>query len=216
VHVLMGFIQILQKGYAGELNAEQQSYLEKMHHVSEQLSRLVSDILDMRRLNEGAMPLHAKPIAFAELARQVAADLGGMIQTKQLTLELKVPTQLPDIMADAHRVRQVLVNLLSNAIKFTPDGGHVVLSARVNGGELHVAVTDTGIGIAREDLPKLFQPFTQLDMTATRQRGGSGLGLAISKGIVEAHDGQIGVDSELGRGSTFWFTLPLAEPVGGA
>jgi signal transduction histidine kinase len=105
------------------------------------------------------------------------------------------------------------MNLVSNAIKFTPEGGVIVIQACTENGNLKVEVTDTGIGIAPDDLNKLFKPFTQLDMSSTRKVGGTGLGLSISKALTEAHGGAIGVLSEPGKGSTFWFTLPAtAQP----
>jgi signal transduction histidine kinase len=108
----------------------------------------------------------------------------------------------------------VLLNLLSNAIKFTPDGGRITLAAAAvngsNGSAVRIAVTDTGIGIATEDQPKLFQEFSQLDASASRKYEGTGLGLALSRRLIELHGGSIGVESEMGKGSTFWFTLPQA------
>jgi histidine kinase len=118
---------------------------------------------------------------------------------------------LPALIADPLRIEQVLNNLVGNAIKFTPDGGEVVVRASVEDGMLRCEVSDTGIGIAKEDTPKLFQRFTQLDMSNTRSASGAGLGLSIVKAIVDAHGGQVGVASEPGCGATFWFTLPLAR-----
>jgi signal transduction histidine kinase len=116
------------------------------------------------------------------------------------------------VLADRGRVRQVLLNLLSNAIKFTPDGGRItVVAAAANGGTAaRVAVTDSGIGIAPEDQAKLFHEFVQLDASASRKYEGTGLGLALSRRLIELHGGAIGVESETGKGSTFWFTLPQA------
>src|SRR5262249_23842211 len=119
------------------------------------------------------------------------------------------------VQADRGRVRQVLLNLLSNAIKFTPDGGQITVAATPsdggeNGASVRFAVTDSGIGIAADDQPKLFQEFSQLDASASRKYEGTGLGLALSRRLIELHGGTIGVDSELGKGSTFWFTLPQA------
>ena len=129
---------------------------------------------------------------------------------KPLTLVSDLPDALPLLKADAARLTQVMVNLLSNAIKFTAPGGRVTVSARSDATRLHIEVVDTGAGIPREDLPRLFHPFTQLDMSRTRQVGGVGIGLSISRAIVEAHGGTIGVTSELGQGSTFWVSLPCS------
>jgi len=112
------------------------------------------------------------------------------------------------VTADRGRLRQVLLNLLSNAIKFTTDGGRITLSAQVAGDRVRVAVSDSGIGIAPDDQQKLFREFVQLDGSASRRYEGTGLGLALSKRLVELHGGAIGVESQLGKGSTFWFTVP--------
>jgi signal transduction histidine kinase len=124
-----------------------------------------------------------------------------------------MPPNLPEVTVDPQRVRQILVNLLGNAIKFTEPGGTVALSARMDGDAVRLEVADTGVGISPENQKKLFSPFTQLDMSATRRAGGTGLGLSISKALVEAHGGHIGVTSAVGKGSTFWFTLPVKAAV---
>jgi len=147
------------------------------------------------------------------------AEAAGNVQTQvqQHRHALVVTPPPPDLRvhADRGRVRQVLLNLLSNAIKFTPDGGRITVAvATVNGGAgdfARIAVTDTGIGIAPEDQPKLFTEFSQLDASASRKYEGTGLGLALSRRLVEMQGGAIGVESVIGKGSTFWFTLPRAQ-----
>ena len=119
----------------------------------------------------------------------------------------RVPEALPMIRADRHRLQQVLSNLLGNAVRFTPHGGEIELSAEVHDGMLRIGVRDTGNGIAHEDVPRLFERYWQAPRLL---RAGSGLGLYICKGIVEAHDGEIGVDSAVGAGSEFWLTVPIA------
>jgi two-component system cell cycle sensor histidine kinase PleC len=148
---------------------------------------------------------------YRAVGQEVVRTLEHMAAPKGLTIDLA----LGDITleADATRVMQVLTNLLDNAIKFTPEGGTIRLSSRVVGGHVLTEVEDTGVGIAESDIPKLFQRFQQLDMSLSRPAGGAGLGLNIAKGLVEAHQGEIGVISQVGRGSRFWFTLPLAGAV---
>ncbi len=137
----------------------------------------------------------------------------AQVEKHRHALVVTPPAQDLRVHADRGRVRQVLLNLLSNAIKFTPDGGRITLAAApVNGGAAaRIAVSDTGIGIAAEDQSKLFKEFSQLDASASRKYEGTGLGLALSRRLVELQGGAIGVESEMGKGSTFWFTLPQAR-----
>jgi signal transduction histidine kinase len=129
-----------------------------------------------------------------------------MVQA-DLHMDLSLPPEPLETVADAQRVGQVLTNLIGNAVKMTPRGGHIRVSAELRDAMLRVEVADTGPGIRHEDLPRLFNRFSQLENGV--RRGGAGLGLSISKGLIEAHGGRIGVESEVGRGSTFWFTLPF-------
>src|SRR5207248_11489438 len=129
-------------------------------------------------------------------------------RSSDLKLAIEPQSETLLVTADRGRLRQVLLNLLSNAIKFTTDGGRITLSAQLAGDRVRVAVSDSGIGIAPEDQEKLFREFVQLDGSASRRYEGTGLGLALSKRLVELHGGAIGVESQLGKGSTFWFTVP--------
>ncbi len=144
------------------------------------------------------------------VVHQAAQNLRMLLEERRIRLELDLPSDLPDAMLDAHRITQVLTNLLSNAIKFSPTNGRIQVQARAADGGLRVSVRDYGDGIATHDVPKLFRKFQQIDSGPTRKVGGTGLGLVICKGIVEQHGGHIGVDSEPGKGSTFWFTLATA------
>jgi signal transduction histidine kinase len=158
------------------------------------------------------MELRLEALEVSVLLREAADTVRAQLEARRHTLVIE---PLPDhllVTADRVRLRQVLLNLLSNAIKFSTDGGRVTLSARrEDSGAVRVAVTDTGIGIAPADQHKLFQEFVQLDASESRRYEGTGLGLALSKRLVELHGGTIGVDSEVGTGSTFWFTLRRAE-----
>lgn len=208
IHVMMGFLRILQRGLGGPLTEAQQGYLDKAMGVAEVLSRLVNDILDMSQVRAGAFRVQPEPCDARSLIRDCVSDMRPLAAQKGVELVMDVPEDLPAVRADLARLGQVLINLVSNGIKFTPAGGRVTVSARVDAQAFHLSVRDTGVGIPPTELPRLFQPFTQLDMSLTRQVGGAGIGLSISKAIVEAHGGSIGVTSQTGEGSTFYFTLP--------
>ncbi|HBN10004.1 MAG TPA: hypothetical protein DD435_15640 [Cyanobacteria bacterium UBA8530] len=176
---------------------------------AENLMALVDDLLDLARMQAGRFSVIPQRVFFTEVASKAIENLKPLADRKHLALFGEIPVDLPPVMADPQRLGQVLSNLLNNAVSFTPEGGQIRVRAFIEGEWLRCEVKDTGVGIAPEDVPKLFKRFSQLDMTATRKARGTGLGLSISKAIVEAHGGQIGVESELGKGSTFWFTLPL-------
>src|SRR4029077_386928 len=192
--------------------ATQRDYLETIARNGRHLLELINELLDLSKIAAGRMELRLEALEMGPLRREAAATVRAQLEARRHTLVFE---PLPDhlvVTADRGRLRQVLLNLLSNAIKFSTDGGRVTLSARLEDtARVRVAVTDTGIGIAPADQGKLFQEFVQLDASESRRYEGTGLGLALSKRLVELHGGTIGVDSELGTGSTFWFTLRRAE-----
>lgn len=215
VNAIMGFGSILDDEVAGPMTAEQHRYLSKILQGSERLLALIDDLLDMSRIEAGKFTLNPMTMRFSEVCEEVVSTLLPLAQQRELTLVAEVSETLPPIQADPQRVGQVLTNLVNNAIKFTPPGGRITVRASLDDHQLRCEVRDTGIGIAPEDVPKLFQRFTQLDMSSTRQVGGTGLGLSISKALIEAHGGSIGVHSEPEIGSTFWFSLP-SQPAASA
>jgi signal transduction histidine kinase len=158
------------------------------------------------------MELRLEPLELDAVLRDAATSVRAQVEAHRHTLALEpFPAEPLVVRADRGRLRQVLLNLLSNAIKFTADGGRIAVGARVEDAtRVRVAVSDSGIGIAPEDQAKLFREFVQLDASNSRRYEGTGLGLALSKRLVELHGGAMGVESELGKGSTFWFTLPRA------
>ncbi|MDB5099485.1 MAG: hypothetical protein JWM80_3906 [Cyanobacteria bacterium RYN_339] len=208
INAIMGFGSILDDELEGPLAPTQHTYMRKILAGADALMALVNDLLDMSRIRAGKFALDPRPIRLPEIVAAVVANLEPLADQKQLQLVNEVPEELPMQRADEQRVAQVLVNLLGNAIKFTPAGGTIIVRATRRDGRIRCEVQDTGIGIAPGDIPRLFQRFTQLDSSNTRRAGGTGLGLSISKALVEAHGGQIGVQSELGKGSMFWFELP--------
>jgi signal transduction histidine kinase len=184
--------------------------LQVMFAQSERLGRLVDQLLELSRLESGDLPLSREPLRLRPLVEQVVSEIAVTRAGQRVRLDQSVPADLPPVLADAERVHQVLFNLLDNAVRFTPQGGHVTISATRRDGSVDVAVRDTGPGIPREHLPRLFDRFYRVDTARSRDDGGTGIGLAIARSVIDAHGGRIWAESELGRGSTFTFELPVA------
>ena len=212
---IIGFTDLLLTQDLGgpSLSDQQRDFLETVARNGRQLLELINELLDLQRIAAGRMDLKAEDVELAPLLTEAAGSVHAQVEKHRHALVVTPPAQDLRVHADRGRVRQVLLNLLSNAIKFTPDGGRITLAAApVNGGAAaRIAVSDTGIGIAAEDQSKLFKEFSQLDASASRKYEGTGLGLALSRRLVELQGGAIGVESEMGKGSTFWFTLPQAR-----
>ncbi|HEY6092075.1 MAG TPA: ATP-binding protein [Gemmatimonadales bacterium] len=210
---IIGFTDLLLTEELGPpLSEQQRDFLETVARNGRHLLELINELLDLQRIAAGRMELKPEPVSLVELLTEAAGSVQAQARKHAHALTVDPVAGELRVKVDRGRIRQVLLNLLSNAIKFTPDGGRVTVAAGpVNGGsEIRVAVTDTGIGIAPDDQPKLFQEFSQLDASASRKYEGTGLGLALSRRLVELHGGRIGIESEMGKGSTFWFTLPKA------
>jgi signal transduction histidine kinase len=205
---IIGFSDMLLTEEVGALSPMQRDFLETVARNGRHLLELISELLDLSKIEAGQLRLTLEPVDLADLLREAADNVRAQSQQRGHRLDVEVPEGTMRISADHVRIRQVLLNLLSNAIKFTPDGGSVRLVGRSDNGAARVEVIDTGIGIAPADQAKLFQEFVQLDPSASRHYEGTGLGLALCKRLVELHGGRIGVESDRGRGSTFWFTLP--------
>ena len=194
-------------------NSDQQNKLLVIAHANaERLLVLINSILDFSKLEASALAMQAERHPIEPVIQQAADNLKTLLDERRIRLRIALSENVPDVMLDANRVVQVVTNLLSNAIKFSPEGGDILVSAESWEGYVRVGVRDRGEGIAARDLPKLFKKFSQIDSGPTRKVGGTGLGLVICKGIVEQHGGRIWVDSAPGEGSTFYFTLPVAEP----
>jgi len=205
---IKGYSEFLEDGIGGELTAQQELFVTQIQQSADRLQFLVEDLLDFARLEAGTFRLSPQE---ADLSRVVEKGLSSLLpqaSDSKLTLEAEVPTDPMILRMDPKRIEQVLFNLVGNAIKFTPAGGRIRVSVAPREAEFELAIQDTGVGIPPEHLPRLFEKFFQVDPTNTREHSGAGLGLAISKSLIEAHGGRIGVESQPGEGSTFWFTLP--------
>jgi two-component system, OmpR family, phosphate regulon sensor histidine kinase PhoR len=206
---IRGFAETLLEGALEDPDTARH-FVGIIQRESEQLGRLIDDILDLSRIEGGKWKVRKEPVRLQELAQETVGRLSSKAETLGVDLRLEIPDALPQIQADAVRLAQVLLNLVDNALKYTKPGGSVTVSAFEQGPLLHVRVQDTGAGIPRADLSRLFERFYRVDKARSRATGGTGLGLSIVKHIVEAHGGAVGVESELGKGSTFFFTLPKA------
>ncbi|RKG80096.1 PAS domain S-box protein [Corallococcus exercitus] len=182
--------------------------LETLQKSVQRANRLIQDLLDVARMDGGVLPVERKPLEVAPLIQEVMEQHRGLAEARSLRLQAHVPEAVPRVLADPERLLQILSNLLGNALKFTPEGGHILLRVQPEAGQVRFLVTDTGPGIAADDRPRIFERFWQ---AGPKRKEGAGLGLAIVKGLVEAHGGQVGVQSAPGAGSTFFFTLPTAE-----
>jgi len=214
---IIGFSRVIMKGIDGPVTDLQVQDLWAINNSGQHLLGMINDILDLSKIEAGKMELAFEKVDLVELIKSVMTTTGGLIKDKPIRLNADIPTELPPVYVDTIRVRQVLINLLSNASKFT-EAGTITVRARLQESDTRsmvlVSVNDTGQGIAQDDLAKLFQAFSQVDGSPTRRTGGTGLGLAISRNLVELHGGSIWVESTVGKGTTFSFTLPVyqAEP----
>ncbi len=209
LNAILGFTEVLLAQIEGPLTDGQREDLRMIRASGEHLLALFNNVLEVSALASGRMKLHFERLAVGELLGEVAALLEGQRHGKPVAIRVDTPPGLPPLTADPTRLRQIVLNLGTNALKFTAQGA-VTLSARVRGGELAIRVRDTGIGIARGDLPRLFEEFTEV---AKHERGpSSGLGLSIVQKLTHLHGGRVEVESSVGRGSVFTVLLPLAHP----
>lgn len=204
---IIGFSGILLDELAGPLNEEQKKQLSMVYVSSEHLLSLITDVLDISKIESGQLTLVQEQVDLQAVIEMVEKTLRPLAEKKNLALEISIERDVGSITSDRRRVEQILTNLLSNAIKFTEKGWVRVECFRQEGGVL-ILIRDTGIGIAREDMSRLFRPFSQVDTGLNRQYEGTGLGLSICKKLTELLGGTIWVESEPGKGSTFFVTLP--------
>ena len=234
LNAIIGFSELLRDQQFGPLNDKQTRYVQNVWTSGKYLLQLINDILDLSKVEAGKLEIHPESLDLGEALHAALNQLRPLAEPKGLHMDLRMADGLALLTADPVRFNQILYNLLSNAVKFTPPGGKITLSARVQRATsnvqsskshdvgpwtsdeqtfVEISVEDTGIGIKAEDLPRLFQEFTQLDASLSRQHQGTGLGLALTKKLVELHGGRIWAESRgEGQGTTFTFTLPLKRP----
>ncbi len=205
---LRALVETLRDGAVGDPQAAQR-FLDMAEREVDSLTQIVQESLELSRLESGRLPLRLSPTAVADLIVPVVERLGPQAERAGVSVSCPLPHELAEVLADPERVRQVVSNLLHNAIKFTASGGEVHISAEQVADEVVISVQDTGVGISKEDLPRVFERFYKADRA--RSKGGTGLGLAIAKHIVQGHGGKIWVHSVQGQGSRFSFSLPVAN-----
>jgi signal transduction histidine kinase len=207
---IKGYIDNLLDGIYGELTEKQTRNLKRVQDKCGVLISLINDLLDLSRIESGAITLQAKDVFLRELIEEVVVSLKPQSEEKNISISFSCESNLC-LTADPNRLRQILTNLLDNAVKFTEDGGAVNIDVIDKNNEVEISVSDTGIGIPESEKQKIFDRFYQSTLTTKKVTKGTGLGLAIAKSLVEMHGGQLKVESEIGKGSRFYFTLPASK-----
>jgi PAS domain S-box-containing protein len=214
LNAILGFSELLSDDTTDRFDdATRRRFLDQIHSGGQHLLQLINDILDLSKVEAGQMELQLEPVELATLIAEVRETIEPLAQSKSLILTT-APVATLRLIADAAKVKQMLLNLVSNAVKFTPRGGHIEIRTRSAESWVDIAVSDSGIGIAEHDLGRLFKEFQQLDAGVGQRQTGTGLGLALTRHFAEMHGGQVSVASELGKGSTFTLRLPLEAPTG--
>jgi PAS domain S-box-containing protein len=210
---IKGSVDNMLDGLTGALNEKQIRYLARIKSNTDRLSRLINDLLDLSRIEAGRVEVRRASLPLTALAEEVAEHLKQLAAEKLIRIEVPPPDPQMTVWADRDKVTQVLMNLIGNAVKFTPQDGKVIVAIEKNGNDyIQISIADNGPGIRPEEADKIFSKFYQVANVDKQKPQGSGLGLAISKALVEMHGGKIWVESKLGRGSTFYFTLPAQQP----
>jgi PAS domain S-box-containing protein len=210
---IKGSVDNMLDGLTGSLNEKQVRYLARIKSNADRLSRLINDLLDLSRIESGRVEVRSTTLTLTALAEEVAEHLKSLAAEKLIRIEVPSPDPKITVWADRDKVTQVLINLIGNAVKFTPQNGKVTVALEKKGDDyVQISIDDTGPGILPEEKNKIFSKFYQFADIDKQKPKGSGLGLAISKALVEMHGGRIWVESEVGKGSTFYFTLPARQP----
>ena len=213
LNAIIGFSEVLLERMFGEMNEKQEDYLKDIHSSGQHLLSLINDILDLAKVEAGRMELNPTTFDLSAAIDNALTLIRERAMHHGIALATEIDSQLGELNADERKLKQILLNLLSNAVKFTPEGGRITVGARRLRDMVEIAVNDTGIGIAPKDQAAVFEEFKQVGRDYTRKAEGTGLGLALTRKLVELHGGVMRLESELGKGSTFSFTLPLKAAV---
>lgn len=208
LNAILGFNDLLKGQFFGPLNDKQNTYTEQIDVSGRHLLALITDLLDITKIDAGVMELERAEFAHNDLIDGMVAMMQNQIRRKGLTVGTAIDPSLPLITGDLRKCKQIMLNLLSNAVKFTPEGGRIEIRAERTEDLVTITVSDTGVGIAPEEQEHIFSEFYQADRVRDEALGGTGIGLALTRRLVALHGGEIGVDSAPGKGSAFWFTLP--------
>jgi signal transduction histidine kinase len=209
LNAIIGFSEVLQERMFGELNEKQAEYTDDILTSGRHLLSLINEILDLSKVEAGRMELELATFDLPLAIDNARTFVRERATRHGINLDVTVDERLGDFVGDERKIKQILLNLLSNAVKFTPEGGRIGIAARQADGAVEISVSDTGIGIAAEDQPKIFEEFRQVGGDSAKKIEGTGLGLTLAKKFVELHGGKIWVESEVGKGSKFTFSLPL-------
>jgi signal transduction histidine kinase len=210
LNAILGFAEILREKGPALKEEKGRKYAEHIIAGGQNLLKMVNDLLDLAKTEAGKMKLHIENTSIQEICRGIVAPFATITRKNKIKVRLIIDDNIPPLSTDAGKVRQIIYNFLSNAVKFTPERGRIEIRASMRDDKMvRIAVSDTGCGIAEEDREKIFEKFRQADGSLTRESAGSGLGLAISKELATLLAGSVGLESEIGKGSTFWVDIPV-------
>jgi signal transduction histidine kinase len=214
LNAIIGFSEVIRDALVGPVAARYKDYARDIHSSGRHLLGLINDVLDLSKVELGRLELHEEPLELGKIVHDCQRLMADRARAGNLELDIDLPADLPLLLGDELRLRQIVLNLLSNAIKFTPAGGRITLSGGISpAGGIALAVTDTGIGMKPEEIPIALEPFRQIDSALNRRYGGTGLGLPLARTLAELHEGMLDISSALGEGTTVTVTLPAARVI---
>ncbi|MEW6614939.1 MAG: two-component system histidine kinase PnpS [Thermodesulfobacteriota bacterium] len=203
---IKGFVETLRNGTVSDPEKSLR-FLEIIEKHTERLNRLITDLLNLSQIESGKIGMNLKPVYLVDVVSRVISNFKEIAEQKGQNIKMNIPSALPHVLADEGRIETVMENLIDNAVKYTPDHGEITISAFDKDDGIQIEIADTGMGIPPKDLPRIFERFYRVDKARSRELGGTGLGLSIAKHIIEAHGGNVGAESEVGKGSRFIFNL---------